>query len=72
MNIKGWFLSTNKNAEVQVLVDDVDVSNQIKRVLREDAIKVYGNDYNAKSGDLVGYEGNINVSDFSNFRSIFQ
>ena len=65
LNIKGWFLSTNKNAEVQVLINDNDVTSQIKRVQREDAIRVYGKEYEAGNDFLAGYEGNVDISPFA-------
>ena len=63
LTIRGWHLSTADNTKLEVLVNGNDVTENINRTLREDAIRVYGSEYGAKADDLAGYDGSIDVLD---------
>ena len=56
INLKGWFLSNFPDAKLQVLIDDVDISDSVKMVNRKDVIKVYGKRFNKVNSDLVGFD----------------
>lgn len=62
--VEGWVMSEDKDEEVQVFIDDKDVSNSIKRTERQDvlnAVKGYGG---AENNTYPGFMGTINLEEY--------
>ena len=59
IDIKGWAMSEDSNAELEVYIDDVKRDVKIRREEREDVIEAYKNQYGGTSNKTPGYRGEI-------------
>ncbi len=63
--MEGWVMSENPNLEVKISIDDIDYSNQIQRVEREDVLKAVEGYGSSDTNKLPGFEGIIDSSNLS-------
>ncbi len=62
--IEGWVMSEDKNATVQILVDNNDVTENIERTERQDVLNAV-NGYGGKDKNVApGFVGNVNLENY--------
>lgn len=62
LNATGWVLSSSKDAKIEAYIDDNKISEQIKRVQRQDVLNAINGYGGRNTNTTPGFNTNVNIS----------